>query len=431
MGEKPETLFLGYHQMKRSFFVRTSVAACSILLLVSSPVMSQNSSPSRSISESGNDTEALLRSSQRKKALLSGDPLQGFHGAWTEATKRIYDQTGIDFGAAITGLYQGSSRALADAEDRGFAIDYDLFGRWDLLFRNTPWQGALYFASEARVPHTDIPPAQLRQSIGSVLGTIDGFNDQPYLLTNLFWRQGSKQAGWIYQLGRFSPDGVINVSQYNNPNENFHPIGLVGSLTISFPAHGIGAAGVVYPTEDTYILGLINDANGDKRTKGHIERGEFFKAVEIGFKPNYQKSFEGRHSITFWHVDERERRGVPEGHGIAVKLEQDLTRSGNTVGMLRYSKSFGGASLLDEQASAYLIFKNITRLDNDMLGFSVGWADPTNAALRDEKIAEIFYRFPFTPFLDLTTSVQSIWDPAATQQIDQATVGSIRFRKTF
>jgi Carbohydrate-selective porin, OprB family len=385
----------------------------------------------QSISESSEDINAKLNERERAKAVFSRDPLEPVHNAWDAATRKLYEAIGIDLGFDITGLYQNASKVLPGADDHGFVVDYDFFGRWDLVNRGGAWPGSLYFATEQRKPYTDTTPAELRQSIGSVMGTIDGFNDQPFLLTNLFWRQGTKEDGFMYQVGRFSPDGIVNVSQYNNPNTNFHPIGLVGSLTISFPAHGYGAAAVLYPSENTFITALISDANGNKRNSGDIGQHEFFKAAEFGYKPNFGGPFEGRHALTVWHVDEREKRGVPEGHGIALKLEQDVTRGGNVIAMARYSRSFGGASAYVEQASAYLIVKNLLNLESDELGLSAGWADPTNPLFRNEYIAEVFYSLPVTPELDVTASVQVIFNPAANPGDDRAAVGSVRFRKTF
>lgn len=402
--------------------------------LISSPLNADTHSASRltqAFSESTEDIANKLATTARKNAVFESDFIDPLHQAWDEGTASLYEATGIDLGIDYTVLYQHASNVLPSTDKYGAAGDLDVYGRWDLVDPNGPWAGSFYFSTELRHAMTDTTPAQLRGNIGSIMGTIDGFGEQDYLITNAFWRQGSKQAGFMYQIGRMAPDGLINISRYNNPNTNFHPIGLVGSLTISFPGHGFGAAAIAYPTEDTFITAVITDANGQKKNLGALNLGEFFSAVELGYKPNFGGSYEGRHALTFWHVDARSQTGVPSGHGFALKLEQELDATGNLTGLLRYSKSFGSASTYDNQASVYLIMQNISYLENDMLGIGVGWADPTNPTFRNEYIAEAFYRFPLTPRLDMSISLQTILNPAANINIEASTVASVRLRKTF
>lgn len=405
-----------------------------IIGLISSPLNAEPVSQPRlvqSFSDSSDDIANKLASRPRKKAVFGSDILDPVHQAWEESTAGLYEATGIDLGIDYTVLYQHASKTIPSSDKYGAAGDLDIYGRWDLVDPKGPWAGSFYFATELRHAMTPTTPAQLRGNIGSILGTIDGFGKQDYLITNAFWRQGSKQAGFMYQIGRMAPDGLINISRYSNPNTNFHPIGLVGSLTISFPGHGFGAAAIAYPTENTFITALITDANGQKKNLGAFERGEFFSGVELGYKPNFGESYEGRHALTFWHVDARSQTGVPTGHGFALKLEQDLDANGNLTGILRYSKSYGSASTYDNQASVYLVMQNFFHLENDMLGIGLGWADPTNPSFRDEYIGEAFYRFPLTPRLDVSLSLQAIFNPAANLGVDKTTVASVRLRKVF
>ncbi len=71
------------------------------------------------------------------------------------------------------------------------------------------------------------------------------------------------------------------------------------------------------------------------------------------------------------------------------------------------------------------------RLKNDALGLAFNWVESVVAGSRDEYNLEAFYRFPLVPVVDATLSYQSVFDPALTTEIDQASVFSFRLRTTY
>ena len=66
-----------------------------------------------------------------------------------------------------------------------------------------------------------------------------------------------------------------------------------------------------------------------------------------------------------------------------------------------------------------------------MLGIAVNWVESVVAGSRDEINFETFYRFALFPAVDTTLSYQSVFDPALTTEVDQASVFSLRLRTTY
>ena len=74
---------------------------------------------------------------------------------------------------------------------------------------------------------------------------------------------------------------------------------------------------------------------------------------------------------------------------------------------------------------------DLERLKNDAFGVAFNWVKSIAAGARDEYNFETFYRFPLFPAVDTTLSYQSVFDPALTREIDQASVFSLRLRTTY
>ncbi|MGB5291028.1 MAG: carbohydrate porin, partial [Lysobacterales bacterium] len=68
---------------------------------------------------------------------------------------------------------------------------------------------------------------------------------------------------------------------------------------------------------------------------------------------------------------------------------------------------------------------------SDLLGFGVGWVQPSNSALRDQYTAEAFYRFQFTSNFAVTPNIQYIRDPALNPSETDLWVLGMRARVTF
>jgi hypothetical protein len=273
-------------------------------------------------------------------------------------------------------------------------------------------------------------------------GTANAFSEYvpTFLIRNLYWQQGSPQSKWAFRIGKITTDSILATSRHISPVTTFLPNAGTGLFVSGYCDSGLGLVGVWHFNERLKILGLVADSNGDRYDFGDISEGDFYTAVELGFKlaPRTEKS--GYSKITVWHTDGT-KDGQPinantglDGWGMTVKLEQELTGDGRAVGVLRWGTSWDGAAIYDNQAAAHLLFYDPpgpARLQNDLIGFAVNWVDSAVEGSREEYNLEVFYRFPLFPGLDTRLSYQYVIDPAFTRDIDNASVFSLGFRTVF
>jgi hypothetical protein len=73
------------------------------------------------------------------------------------------------------------------------------------------------------------------------------------------------------------------------------------------------------------------------------------------------------------------------------------------------------------------------RLGNGIgeFGGAWGWESLSGDGLRDQKAAEVFFRWDVSPNFSLTPSVQALIDPALNQSNDIIVLGGIRARVSF
>jgi porin len=382
------------------------------------------------------------RRSQRD-SLLSISPLGRMRDETGVLKKNLYDKTGIKLGAMFSHVFQGVSDSIGNEDKYGTSSVLYLLGSWDLLNKGKPNMGQLVFTVEGRWDYGTTGPEDLgTYGLGSAIGTADTFSkySPAFLLRELYWRQGSPEAGWAYRFGKITPDAILSSSEHLSPYDNFLPSGSTGPFAIALPDSGLGAVGAWYLNDRMTLAGLISDANADRFDFGDPDQGDLFVAGEFHFKVAPQTPKAGFSKITLWHTDGTKNglpangENGPSGWGYYVKLEQELTADGRLIGILRYGKSYNDSAAYDQQGSAHLLLyepRILTGLKNDLVGIAFNWARLPQSGTRDEYHAEVFYRFPIFPSVDTTLSYQSVIHPATTREIDHASVFSLRIKTVF
>ena len=408
---------------------------------------SSGSRPGSAITDDPVDPSNALNEIEERRAqrdsLFGVSPLKSAHDATDEMKKKLDETSHFRPGLMINHLFQRLSTALPDNDKSGTTTDLDFVGSWDLVNIGEPTQGQLYFGIEGRWDYGTTGPQDLGfVSLASQIGTANAFSKYTpaFILRNLYWEQGSKEAGWAFRAGKITPDSILATSRHISPVTTFLPNGGTGLFASGYPDSGLGVVAVGYPSERLRILGLVSDANADRYDFGDLGAGDLYAALELGVKiaPKTEKA--GFSKLTIWHNDGT-KDGQPinastgaEGYGVTVKLDQELTDDGRAIGVLRWGKSWDDSSLYEEQAGAHFLLYDplgSDGLQNDLIGLAANWVDATAAGARDEYNAEIFYRFPFFTGLDATVSYQYVKDPALTREIDHASVYSLRFRAVF
>ena len=391
----------------------------------------------------------LERAEQRRAQRDSLIPFTLFEpvrSGFQQATKSLYEKTSIKVGVNKNFLFQAISDGFPNTDREGVGSDMDVIATWEAVNKGAPNQGQVFLHMEGRWDYGTTPPSTLGdRSLGTIIRTADPFNSYTptFLARNFYWQQGSRPAGWIYRIGKITSDQIIGTSFHLNPFVTFLPSGSVGS-NAAFPDSGLGAVGIVYPNERSYVLGLIGDANGDREEYGFgdIGEGDFFKAVEFGYKILPQTDRAGFSKLSIGHTDgtaDGRPNNVslgPSGWSIAAKYEQELTTDGRVIGILKYGRTFDDSGLFKHLASGHIVLYDpdlpgVRAIKNDVLGVGLTWGESYLPDTRDETNIEVFYRFPLFTDLDLTLSYQSFFNVARNPDVDHAHAFGIRLRTTF
>ncbi len=430
--------------------MRSSVAALVLLAGLSIwpiPSVARADAPSQGFAglDDPEDPQNLLPAIEERGAqrdsLFPVSPLRRFHNLADRGEQRLNDRVGLDVGFTLAQLYQWLSESLPGEDSWGVGTNADFIARWELA-RGKPHQGQLFAHLQGRWDHGTTAPEDLGvAALGSVIQT--GNSYAPYespevIVRNLYWQQGSQEAGWAFRIGKITPDGTLATSAHLSTATTFLTAAGVGSFAIAHADSGLGFVGAWYPSDRVTLVGLISDANADRSDFGRIGELDFFKAIQLNVKIAPQTEKAGYSKLTLWHTDgTKDGRSAngntgPDGWGFFIKHEQELTADGRAIAILKFGRSFKDSAIYENVAGVSLLLygpPGPARLQNDLLGLAFNWARPTN--LSSEYNVELFYRFPLFPLVDMTISYQSVINPALDPDNDHASAFSIRIRTTF
>jgi len=397
---------------------------------------------------------ALRKMQQRREeaktpeyALFQRSPLTPLRERGIAAEKRIYEATDIKFGTNFNTLMQGLGDAIPGADTYGMATFMQTVATWDGFNKGEANQGEITLGLEGRWNWGTTDPTTLGNvGLGSLTFTSNPFTTYTptFLVRNLFWRQGSREAGWMYRLGRVTPDQFLQTSAHITPLTTFLPIAGTGAFAMALPDSGLGTFGGIFVNDRINIAGVVTDANADRTNFGELDEGDLFTAVELQVKilPFTPKA--GYSKFTIWHNDGTKFGNAingstgREGWGVFFKLEQELTRDGRLIGIGRWGRSYKDSALYEQLAAGHLVFYDPfcrgsfrdTGLNADLAGVAYNWVQPTGIP-RDESNVELFYRFPLFPEMDATVSYQGIINPALDPTSDYGSAVSLRLRSTW
>jgi porin len=386
---------------------------------------------------------------ETRRSLFATSPLTPLRESVFRAEQRLNDATDIQFGTAFNHLFQQLSESLPGENSFGMSSAMTLVGTWDLYNKGCPNQGELTLGIDGRWGYGVAFPADLGpDSLGSLGFTANQFSeyDPAFIVRNLFWRQGSRDAGWMYRIGRITPDAMLSSSAHINGLTTYLPVGGSGPFAMGLPDSGLGMATGLFVNNRINLMGLVSDANASRFDFGDLGEGDLFAAVELQAKILPLTKNAGYSKITFWHNDGTED-GVAingssgkEGWGFFIKHEQELTCDGRAVAIGRWGRSYDESALYNQQANAHFLlydpfrsgqYNDLDLTHADVVGTAYTWVQPSVTGARGESNVEIFYRIPVFPLTDMTFSYQGIINPALDPSNDFASVFSLRFRSTF
>jgi hypothetical protein len=380
-------------------------------------------------------------------ALFRTSPLTPLRERGIQTEKWIYDATDIKIGTNLNTLMQGLSDEIPGEDDYGMASFLSFVATWDGYRKGKPNQGEITLGLEGRWDWGTTDPVTLGNlGLGSLTFTANPFAayTPTFIVRNLFWRQGSREAGWMYRIGRVTPDAFLQTSRHITPLTTFTPIAGTGAFAMGLPDSGLGMFAGLFLTDYMNVAGVVSDANADRFDFGDLGEGDLFTAVELQVKLLPLTKNAGYSKVTFWHNDGTKFGNAingstgKEGWGVFFKLEQELSADGRLIGIGRWGRSYNESALYEQLAGGHLILYDPFRrgsyealgFNADVFGLAYNWVQPTGVE-RDESNVEAFYRFLLFPQMDATISYQAIFNPALDPSNEFGSAISLRLRSTW
>jgi porin len=402
-----------------------------VLLAAALPVAAQDteSSDDNQARDFGGPTTVAgqLEEDAAAKGRLSG--LNRHTESQREWRDALDDRTGLKLGWDMNTLAQFADSSLT-GEDTAWGGIARLYGRWAVVNRDEPGTGFLSFKVEYRSALGGfVDPQSFYKELGYLGLTDIIYSDRKAILTDFNYqkRLGRNDRAAVV-VGRFDPNAFQDVLAYSNPYTGFTNANIVSNFSVALPDYSWGVAAGTWlgETNQWYISGNINDANGNPGNVEFFEDGaEFYKSIEVGWSPKRARRYHSTAHVMFWHVDARETKGIPSGKGVAMSAAH--TFSDDTWMVFgRYGQSDGRAPFFNQ--SVTLGFAHMFEPTTDRLAFALQWGEPSDNSLRNQLTTELLYRFQLADSLQLTSSIQYIKDPANNPVEDSLVVWSIRIR---
>jgi porin len=127
--------------------------------------------------------------------------------------------------------------------------------------------------------------------------------------------------------------------------------------------------------------------------------------------------------------DNRNEPDQPSGKGFSLRFEQEIGEG--VLPFITYSRASGGATDVRQLVTAGLGLSGIFGNRDDITGVAVAWGQPEDRSLRNQYVAELFYRVQLTEHIQVTPDLQLIAEPSRNRDNDTIGVLGLRMRLLF
>jgi porin len=345
---------------------------------------------------------------------------------WNDWKTRADDEHGFQISAHYSTMYQGLSDAVPGGDDASSSGVLRATMKWAPKGTDSTNAGSLNVILDHRHAFRDTAPADLAGQAGYIGVTSLFYSDIKFAVIDLNWHQplNGGRSGLI--VGRYDPNDYMNVLGYVNPWTIFSNLAVTLDTSVALPDSSWGIGGGHWINDQWYVLGGINDANGLGSDDLEFFDGgaEFFKFAHVGWSPSKDERYFRNVHVMTWHVDQREKAGIPSANGVTVAA--NWTFDDRWMPFARLGFSSGAAPIYNESATLGLIRKFMFR--SDLVGIAANWGSPPDDTLSDQTTIEAFWRFQFSQGFAITPSVQLLLDPALNPDNDSVWVWGLRFR---
>jgi len=417
------------------------ILAAILLVTASQPGMSQqvpaaqkNEPPAIQSFGGPGSVQGQIADDERLTESLAGQPVPQGYFDWKAGLRDNYGLTySLDYTAA--GLAPTNTTGTEDFFAGG-AVRF--FGAWDLIGRESGNTGTFVWKIEHRHKYTDIPPQGAASQIGYVGLILPVLSDIGTRLTNLYWKQNLAQNRVEIVAGMLDVTDWVDIYALASPWNGFFNFAFAtGGAAIPLPDDatlGVYVNGLV--TDNFYISAGFADSNADSTEPfdgfdTFFNDREYFKSIEFGWVTSRDRFYLDNTHITFWHADERDEAGVPDGWGANFSFSKSYDEKWMPFIRAGYAKDAG--TLLEKTLSAGLgyHFGN----NNSLLGLGLNWGEPNETTfgpgLDDQFTVELFSRLQVFQNFQLTPDIQYIRNPARNTEANHSWVFGLRARLVF
>lgn len=373
------------------------------------------------------------------------------------------DKHGISVGLSLTQVGQMNLKGgLATQRHAGrYTGSFDLEGQFDLA-RLMGLSGATIHVHAEGGWSSGLDAS----SIGSVVGRVndDAYGDQVIDVTELYWGQVFLDGRLEFHIGKLDVTGgferygcplSFDGNTYANDEvTQFLNAALVNNPTIPFPDKGLGAIVHVRPLDWMYVSVGAADGQADARETGFRtafhEEDYFVWLLETGIVPAIPSArgpLQGAYRVGMWYQPEpkqRHDRGTSKRDDVGFYLSFDQlvlkenADEGDSQGLgafARYGYAHDDQNEIDHFWSFGAQYRGLvpTR-DDDVLGigFAQGKVVPDAGYNEDhESVLEVYYNLAVTRWLNISPSIQYVWNPGGNKGVGDATVIGIRVHVAF
>ena len=367
------------------------------------------------------------------------------------------DDSGIEIGFAVTNLYQqnvhGGISTHRRAGRNSGSYDLEVLADLDKLLGLE--NSSLYIHAEGG--WTDTVGID-GVAAGSAFGiNADAKGNRSLDIIECFYEGTIFDDAFNLMAGKIDLTGVFDGSTYADCEcTQFMNAALVDNPTIPFAAYSLAVVLSYEPGESWYIMGGAADAQADGRETGfrtafHKE-DYFLYMLETGLKPGLESpkgTLHGTYRIGLWNDPQPKAnsdsvKNYRDDVGFYLSCDQMLAKENNQAednqglgAFVRYGYADSKKNDINNFWSVGFQYQGLMEgRDEDVFGAGYACGIFSNSASATypedyESALELYYSIQFTPWLNMSPSVQYITNPGGSNMISDAVVVGLRAQMLF
>ncbi|MGI9532442.1 carbohydrate porin [Lutimonas sp.] len=359
----------------------------------------------------------------------------------------LYDKIGLKIGVSYQMLFQSASElAPQSTNDNALGHWWGFNAKWTAINKGKDFEGSLVFTGHERVSvgNNAVPAQYGAGDIGAIWSNFE-WTEWYFSIEDFYWEQWLKNNRFMFRIGNQIPTTIYNSFRFKDARTSFTSSPFAFHESIPYPTYGLGVAFKWWLIQDSelYIVGTLNDMNGDPNVRGFdwstFGRGEYFYGIEIG--KNWKREggeFDHLH-LDIFYADKRSTRSpelLPNEAGWGFKiLGSKQVNKWVAYASYTYNTAEGGGisvTFAEHTGTLGLSYTKPFDLPGEIsLGLMV--MKPIEDILpipdmRTQYGIEPYWKILLTPNLWVTPGVQFIINPSLNPNVDFVSVPHIKFR---